>query len=112
MKSTLKMVYRKGGKYWVGRLVDHPEVMSQGETLKELEENIIDAYRLLVLHEVHGQHEAKGSEANSARHKPLPRIVSSPELERTPAPGTLSGTLVFEADVVSPVAESDWNASP
>ena len=59
MKSKLKMVYWKGEKYWVGKLVDHPEVMSQGETLEELEENIVDAYKLLVLDEVPEQHEAK-----------------------------------------------------
>jgi len=59
MKSKLKMVYWKGEKYWVGKLIDHPEVMTQGETLEELEENIVDAYRLLVLDEVPEQHEAK-----------------------------------------------------
>ena len=52
MKTKLKMVYWKGEKYWVGKLIDHPEVMTQGETLEELEENIIDAYKLLVLDEV------------------------------------------------------------
>jgi predicted RNase H-like HicB family nuclease len=59
MKSKLKMVYWKGEKFWVGKLIDHPEVMTQGETLEELEENIVDAYRLLVLDEVPEQHEAK-----------------------------------------------------
>lgn len=52
METNLKMVYWKGEKFWVGKLVDHPEVMSQGKTLKEPEENIIDAYKLLVLDEV------------------------------------------------------------
>ena len=52
MKTKLKMLYWKGEKYWVGKLVDHPEVMTQGETLKELVENIADAYKLLILDEV------------------------------------------------------------
>ena len=39
------------------KLVDHPEVMAQGKTLKE--ENIIDAYKLLVLDEVPEDHETK-----------------------------------------------------
>ena len=52
MTSKLKMVYWKGEKYWVGKLVDHPDVMSQGKTLEELEENIVDAYKLLVLDEL------------------------------------------------------------
>ena len=59
MKTKLKMVYWKGEKYWVGKLIDHPEVMTQGETVEELEENIIDAYRLLVMDEVPEQHEIK-----------------------------------------------------
>lgn len=52
MQTELKMVYWKGKKFWVGKLIDHPEVMTQGKMLKELEENIIDAYKLLVLDEV------------------------------------------------------------
>jgi predicted RNase H-like HicB family nuclease len=49
METMLKMVYWKGPKFWVGKLIEHPEVMTQGKTLKELEENIIDAYKLLVM---------------------------------------------------------------
>ena len=48
METKLKMVYWKGEKYWVGKLLDHPEIMTQGETLEELEENIKDAYRLMM----------------------------------------------------------------
>jgi len=59
LETKLKMVYWKGEKFWVGKLVDHPEVMTQGRTLKELEENIIDAYRLLFLDEVPEVHETK-----------------------------------------------------
>jgi predicted RNase H-like HicB family nuclease len=59
MQTTMKMVYWKGEKFWVGRLVDHPEIMTQGETLAELEENMIDAYRLMLLDDVPDQHEIK-----------------------------------------------------
>jgi predicted RNase H-like HicB family nuclease len=59
METRLKMIYWKGQKFWVGKLVDHPEVMTQGKTLKELEENIIDAYKLLVLDEVPEDHATK-----------------------------------------------------
>jgi len=59
MEAKLKMVYWKGKKFWVGKLVDHPEVMTQGKTLKELEENIIDAYKLLVLDDVPEEHGTK-----------------------------------------------------
>lgn len=42
-KTKLKMVYWKGDRFWVGKLLEHPEIMTQGETLEELEENIKDA---------------------------------------------------------------------
>ncbi len=29
------------GNFWVGKLLEHPDIMTQGETLKELEENIL-----------------------------------------------------------------------
>jgi len=34
--------------WYVGRLKEVPGVFSQGETLEELEENIIDAYQLMM----------------------------------------------------------------
>lgn len=46
------MVYWKSEQFWLGKLLEHPEIMSQGETLKELEENLKDAFRLMVLDEV------------------------------------------------------------
>ena len=40
METKLKMIYWKGDKFWVGKLLEHPEIMTQGETLEELEENM------------------------------------------------------------------------
>jgi len=59
MKTKLKMLYWKSDKFWVGKLVDHPEIMTQGETAEELEENMADAYRLMVLEDVPAEHETK-----------------------------------------------------
>lgn len=52
MKNTLTMIYWKGDRYWLGKLREHPEIMTQGETLEELEENIKDAYQLMVMDDV------------------------------------------------------------
>jgi len=49
MKTKLTLVYWKSDHFWLGKLLEYPEVMTQGETLEELEENIKDAYHLLVL---------------------------------------------------------------
>ena len=52
MEQQLKIVYWKGEQFWLGKFIDHPEIMSQGETLSELEENLRDAYRELLLEDV------------------------------------------------------------
>ena len=35
-------------KYYLGKILEHPEIMTQGETLEELIENIKDAYYLMI----------------------------------------------------------------
>jgi len=59
METKLKMIYWKGEKFWVGKLLEHPEIMTQGETLEELEDNMRDAYALMTLEDVPKQHEIK-----------------------------------------------------
>jgi predicted RNase H-like HicB family nuclease len=59
METRLKMIYWKGKKYWVGRLLEHPEIMTQGETLEELEENMKDAYLLMAMDDVPEEHKIK-----------------------------------------------------
>jgi len=59
MKTTLKMVYWKSEKFWVGKLLEHPEIMTQGETLEELEENMKDAYVLMTMDDVPEKHKVK-----------------------------------------------------
>jgi predicted RNase H-like HicB family nuclease len=59
MKTKLTLIYWKSKKFWLGKLLEYPEVMTQGETLEELEENIRDAYPLLVLEDVPEEHQLK-----------------------------------------------------
>ena len=59
MEAKLRMVYWKGDKFWIGKFLDHPEIMTQGETLEELEENLIDAYKLMAFEDVPEDHEVK-----------------------------------------------------
>jgi predicted RNase H-like HicB family nuclease len=59
MATKLKMIYWKSEKFWVGKLFEHPEIMTQGETLEELEENMKDTYALMTLEDVPEQHEIK-----------------------------------------------------
>ena len=48
MKKHFTLDYWVDDGWYVGRLKEIPNVMSQGETLEELEENIKDAYSLLI----------------------------------------------------------------
>ena len=59
MGRHLTMVYWKGDQFWLGKLVEHPEIMTQGETIEELEENLRDAYRELVMDDVPENHQTK-----------------------------------------------------
>jgi predicted RNase H-like HicB family nuclease len=50
------MEYWLDDGWYVGRLKEVPGVFSQGETLEELEENIADAYKLMIEDERSGNH--------------------------------------------------------
>jgi len=52
----MNMIYWKSDKFWVGKLIEHPEIMTQGETLEELDENMKDAYMLKVMDDVPMEH--------------------------------------------------------
>jgi len=59
MKTTLNMIYWKGKDYWVGKLLERPDIMTQGETLAELEENMKEAYILMTMDDVPADHKVK-----------------------------------------------------
>ena len=46
--AVLTLEYWKDDDWYVGRLREVPGVFSQGQTLKELEDNIRDAYKLIL----------------------------------------------------------------
>ena len=48
MKHQLTLEYWINGGWYVGRLRQVPGVFSQGETLAELEENIRDAWNMML----------------------------------------------------------------
>jgi len=64
MNQKLNLVYWKGEKYWVGKLLEYPEIMTQGETIAELEENIRDAYLIMAMEDVPSEHQIKELEMN------------------------------------------------
>lgn len=51
MTAAFELEYWQDGGWYVGKLRGVPGVFSQGETLQELEENIRDAYRMMVADE-------------------------------------------------------------
>jgi len=56
MKRAFTLEYWLDDGWYVGKLKGIPGVFSQGETLQELEENIEDAYKLLMEEEVQINH--------------------------------------------------------
>jgi len=59
METKLRMIYWKSEHFWVGRLVEYPDIMTQGVTLEELEENMEDAYKLMNMDNVPAEHKVK-----------------------------------------------------
>ena len=59
MEAKMTLIYWKSDKFWLGKLLEHPEIMTQGETLEELEENIKDAYHLMAFDEIPEGYEMK-----------------------------------------------------
>ncbi len=59
MDKRLTMVYWKGEKFWLGKILEYPEIMTQGETVEELEENLRDAYRMMVMEDVPENYQMK-----------------------------------------------------
>jgi predicted RNase H-like HicB family nuclease len=51
MERHFTLEYWIDDNWYVGRLKEIPGVFSQGETLEELEENIIDAYSMVIKNE-------------------------------------------------------------
>ncbi len=59
MKTKMTMIYWKSDKFWLGKLLEHPEIMTQGKTIEELEENIKDAYVLMAMDDVPKEYKMK-----------------------------------------------------
>ena len=59
MNARMNMIYWKSDKFWLGKLLEHPEIMTQGETLDELEENVKDAYLMMAMEDVPETYERK-----------------------------------------------------
>ena len=59
MKTKMTMIYWKEDKFELGKILEHPEIMTQGETIKKLEENIKDAYLMMALDDVPEEHKIK-----------------------------------------------------
>ena len=53
------MIYWKDGDFWLGKLLEHPEIMTQGKTLEELEQNIRDAFHLVFMDDIPDQYQSK-----------------------------------------------------
>jgi len=43
-----RFIYWQDGEIWLGYLEEYPDYMTQGETLEELKENLIDIYNELI----------------------------------------------------------------
>ncbi len=59
MNTKMNMIYWKSEKFWLGKILEHPEIMTQGKTVDELEENLKEAYLLMAMDDVPKDHNIK-----------------------------------------------------
>ncbi len=59
MLAKMNMIYWKSDRFWIGKLLEHPEIMTQGEAFKELEENMKEAYSLMIMDDIPEEHQVK-----------------------------------------------------
>lgn len=59
INKTMTMIYWEEDSFWLGKLLEHPEIMTQGLTLEELELNLRDAYLMMAMDEVPENYMAK-----------------------------------------------------
>lgn len=62
-----RYVYWKDGKFWLGYLEEYPDYMTQGKTLKELQENLKDVDKDLPSGKI--QRSKKKEEVNEMRRE-------------------------------------------
>lgn len=60
MKRSFTLEYWRDDDWFVGKLKEIPGIFSQGKTLEELKENIVDAYRMVL-----AEHEAGDKHADT-----------------------------------------------
>ncbi len=48
----MNMIYWKSDKFWLGRFIEHPDIMTQGETIEELEKNLKDAFEVFLIYSI------------------------------------------------------------
>ena len=46
--GSIKYIYWQDDNFWLGSIEDYPDYVTQGESLKELTENLEDIYKELV----------------------------------------------------------------
>ena len=61
MKRFFTMDYWQEDGWYIGKLREVPGVFSQGETLDELQENLRDAYHMMVEADMELEHVAMGT---------------------------------------------------
>jgi predicted RNase H-like HicB family nuclease len=73
MKHQFTLEYWQDDDWYVGKLKEVPGVFSQGETLEELEENIRDAYQLMM----EDSETAPHPRIKSKENRPIVRVKNS-----------------------------------
>ncbi len=59
INSKMTLIYWKSEKFWLGKLLEYPDIMTQGNSVEELEENIREAFILMKMDDVPDDYKVK-----------------------------------------------------
>lgn len=118
------MEYWKDGDWYVGQILEVPGVMSQGATLRELEQNIWDAYWLISPKTI-GIHEAKArlpallAQVVAGQHfiitkrgQPVAQLIPLERQKPLRRPGLLKGRIRIARDFDAPIMYTNEPLGP
>jgi predicted RNase H-like HicB family nuclease len=55
----LNMIYWRDNEFWLGKFAEVPDLMAQGYSLEELEQNLKECYELMMFDDVPSEHFSK-----------------------------------------------------
>jgi hypothetical protein len=82
--QNIRYIYWQNGDVWLGHLEEYPDYMTQGTSLEDLKEHLLDLYQDLTSHFKIGRARLCRAVTSSPARKSSPRWISQGSTESHP----------------------------